>query len=177
MTRSVTALQMLQDGAGVGRLSFGCRNLDQCTRGGIPTQGINEIVGEAGAGKTQYALTLSLQCHLPLSSKGLGGATAYLCCGEGTFPVRRLEQLSHSFEKKSGIPYTKFMENVHIEQCHNADDVVDTVVKKLPQMCASKGIRLIVIDRYIILPYYRLIKPLLYPYYYILITLLFHPYY
>ena len=91
-------------------------------------QGINEIVGEAGAGKTQFALTLSLQCHLDGSMGGLGGATAYLCCGEGSFPVRRLEQLSHSFEKKSGVPYKDFMSSIHIEQCHNADDVLDTLV-------------------------------------------------
>lgn len=46
--RSVTALKMLQDGVGVGRLSFGCQLIDKCTRGGLPLQGINEIVGEAG---------------------------------------------------------------------------------------------------------------------------------
>lgn len=128
--RPVTALKMLEDGVGVGRLSFGCKVIDKCCRGGMPLQGINEIVGEAGAGKTQFALTLSLQCHLLKSMGGLGGSTAYLCCGEGTFPVRRLEQLSHSYETKSGIPYTEFMDSVHIEQCHNADDVLDTLVRK-----------------------------------------------
>lgn len=59
---------------------------------------------------------------------GLGGSTAYISCGEGTFPVRRLEQLAHSFEKKSGISYREFMDSVHIEQCHNADDVLETLV-------------------------------------------------
>jgi RecA/RadA recombinase len=126
--RSVTALKMLQDGVGVGRLSFGCQLIDKCTRGGLPLQGINEIVGEAGVGKTQFALTLSLQCHLEKSMSGLGGSTAYISCGEGTFPVRRLEQLSHSFEKRSGISYREFMDSVHIEQCHNADDVLETLV-------------------------------------------------
>jgi RecA/RadA recombinase len=127
--RPVTALKMWEDGVGVGRLSFGCKVIDKICRGGMPLQGINEIVGEAGAGKTQFALTLSLQCHLLKSMGGLGGSTAYLCCGEGTFPVRRLEQLSHSCETKSGIPYTEFMDSVHIEQCHNADDVLDTLVR------------------------------------------------
>lgn len=126
--RSVTALQMLEDGVGVRRLSFGCKIIDKCTRGGLPLQGINEIVGEAGAGKTQFALTLSLQCHLMEAFGGLSGATAYLCCGEGSFPVRRLEQLAHSFQDKSGTSYTEFMKSVYIEQCHNADDVLDTLV-------------------------------------------------
>ena len=120
---------MLENGVGVKRLSFGCRLIDKCTGGGVQLQGINEIVGEAGAGKTQFALTLSLQCHLNESMGGLNAATAYLCCGEGTFPVRRLEQLSRSYERKTSIPYATFMESVHIEQCHNADDVLDTLVR------------------------------------------------
>ena len=187
---SVTALQMFEDGVGSRRLAFGCELIDKCTRGGLPLQGINEIVGEAGAGKTQFALTLSLQCHLIEAEGGLSGATAYICCGEGLFPVRRLEQLSHCFQNKSGISYTEFMDSVHIEQCHNADDVLHTLVclrwitsgailftsytlmsflhnffmklnwsfrtkkflyvqlQKIPNMCTTKGIRLIVIDRW-----------------------------
>lgn len=127
--RPVTALRMLEDGVGLGKLSFGCRLVDECMGGGMPVQGINEIVGEAGAGKTQFALALSLQCHLLKSMGGLEGSTAYLCCGEGVFPVRRLEQMSRGFETKSGISYREFMNSIHIEQCHNADDVLDTLVR------------------------------------------------
>ena len=135
--RSVTALQMLEDGVGIRRLSFGCKIIDKCVRGGLPLQGINEIVGEAGAGKTQFALTLSLQCHLRESVGGLSGATAYLCCGEGSFPVRRLEQLAHSYDDKFGISYTEFMKSVYIEQCHNADVVLDTLVSTRCDSCSA----------------------------------------
>jgi len=40
-------------------LSLGCPLIDDIT-GGISTQGITEISGEAGCGKTQFCLVLSL---------------------------------------------------------------------------------------------------------------------
>jgi len=60
-----------------------------------------KIAGEAGAGKTQTALCLALQAQLPVEQGGLGGKTAYLCCGEGDFPIRRYAQLAAVWEVRT----------------------------------------------------------------------------
>jgi hypothetical protein len=41
-------------------------------------QGITEISGEAGTGKTQFALRLALQVQLPAVEGGLDGAALYI---------------------------------------------------------------------------------------------------
>ena len=146
--RSVTALQrLIEEEATTRRLSVGCGQLDASLQGGFPLQGITEIAGEAGAGKTQFALSLSLQCCLPPAYGGLGGKAAYLCCGEGEFPFRRLAQIATSLSNRLGISsHEELLQNVQINQCHNSDDVLDALKKKLPTMCASDNVRLVVID-------------------------------
>lgn len=52
------------------RISTGCDSIDNITRGGIPINGITEIYGTSGVGKTQMCLQLSLIVQLP---KYLGG--------------------------------------------------------------------------------------------------------
>ena len=121
-------------------LSFGCGVLDKAI-GRIPTCGINEISGEAGAGKTQFCLGLSLQCQLPISSGGLGGACAYIISGEGEFPIRRLSQLQTS-PRYEGCT----LEKVLIEQCYSPEDMTTTLRTKIPEMCEKNSIKLLIID-------------------------------
>ena len=70
-------------------LSFGCKVIDSII-GKIKVGGITEIAGEAGSGKTQICLSLSLNCQLSIEDGGMNGGCAYLSCGEGEFPIRRL---------------------------------------------------------------------------------------
>lgn len=44
-------------------LSTGCDKIDKLLRGGISKKGITEIYGEAGCGKTQFALQLCLSAQ------------------------------------------------------------------------------------------------------------------
>lgn len=52
------------------RISTGCSQIDEIIRGGIPVNGITEIVGPSGVGKTQLCLQLSLMSQLPEDSGG-----------------------------------------------------------------------------------------------------------
>lgn len=45
--------------------------IDSITRGGLPVNGITEIYGESGVGKTQFCLQLCLMVQLPKNVGGL----------------------------------------------------------------------------------------------------------
>ena len=136
MLGSSSALSLLKEERPT--LSFGCAILDRAV-GRLQSHGITEIAGEAGAGKTQFCLNLSLQCQQPSSSGGLGGACAYIACGEGDFPIRRLNQLA------SAQPGTS-LENVHIEQCYSPEDMLSTLKNKIPEIQKELNIKLLIID-------------------------------
>jgi len=44
---------------------MGCDYLDRCLGGGLTNNGVIEIAGEAGSGKTQFCLQLCFQVSLP----------------------------------------------------------------------------------------------------------------
>ncbi len=129
------------------RILLGCNVVDGMLNG-FYTQGITEIAGEAGSGKTQIALILSLQCSLPIESGGLNGNTAYLCCGEGDFPIKRLSQLANIYNTKynKDNPKINFLENIHIETNYHVEQLLDTLQHKIPEICQKHGVRLLVID-------------------------------
>lgn len=57
------------------------------------------------------------------------GSAAYITCGEGQFPIKRLLQLASKFENQDvGINAKDILSCVHIEECLNFEDVVDAVV-------------------------------------------------
>jgi DNA-repair protein XRCC3 len=141
-----TAWQILQE-APLKTLSFGCKVIDSSI-GRFPCRGICEVSGEAGAGKTQIALTLAIQAILSDDYSQVEGEAAYITCGEGLFPVRRLSQIAQSYENlEKGISVKDILSRVHIEECMNFEDVAEAVKSKIPEMCRSTRINLLIIDR------------------------------
>ena len=151
--QAISAAAMLKEQIGTHHLSVGCRVIDAVFGGKGLHAGITEISGEAGCGKTQLCLQLSLQCALPICNGGLGGATAYMSCGEGEFPIKRLAQMSRSSryrtygstvsetaasavtsESDADLPNgevnisNRLLKSVHIEQCRNTEEAIDTLV-------------------------------------------------
>ena len=136
MFGSSSALSLVEEKSPT--LSFGCALIDG-TVGRLSSRGITEIAGEAGTGKTQFCMSLSLRCQQPSSNGGLDGACAYIACGEGDFPIRRLSQLAMEQPGAS-------LEKVHIEQCYSPEDMMSTLQKKIPHMHNELGIKLLIID-------------------------------
>lgn len=62
------------------RLSLACPVLDGLLRGGLPLHGITELAGQSAAGKTQFALQLSLSVQYPLEHGGLGSGKPSFSC-------------------------------------------------------------------------------------------------
>eukprot|EP00752_Nemacystus_decipiens_P003395 g3141.t1 len=141
-----TALAMSTDEARRDKLSFGCPHLDGAFEGGVRVQGITEIAGEAGAGKTQLCLQLLLQAQLSPDEGGLGGKSYVLTCGEGDFPSRRLRQMATSFQRRHGVRAEKLMEGVCVQNAKNLDDQMMIIMEHLPIIMRSNNVKLVVID-------------------------------
>ena len=53
---------------------------------------------------------------------------AVLSCGEGLYPIKRLSQLAVAYEQKSTLKVKDYLSNIHIEECKNSEDAMDTLV-------------------------------------------------
>jgi hypothetical protein len=71
---------------------------------------------------------LSFQAQLSEEYGGLNGSTAYICGGEGLFPIRRLSQMAKHYESALDCSSEAILSRIHIEQCYNVEDVLDTLV-------------------------------------------------
>eukprot|EP01119_Soliformovum_irregulare_P014634 TRINITY_DN4010_c0_g1_i4.p1 TRINITY_DN4010_c0_g1~~TRINITY_DN4010_c0_g1_i4.p1 ORF type:complete len:326 (-),score=55.44 TRINITY_DN4010_c0_g1_i4:1208-2185(-) len=143
-TRNV--LEMSQDATLKRRLSTGCSAIDECLRGGFLPYGITEIVGESGAGKTQFAMQLALQVQLPIEEGGLGGKAFYIST-EGGVPTQRLLQMAEGFKKKHpSMSKTSLMSGVYIEKVESIDLLYHLLENRLPEFLRKEHIRVVIID-------------------------------
>jgi len=76
-------------------LPFGLRVLDEALRGGVPCGTVTELVGGAGAGKTQLCTQLAIACQLPVVEGGLGGGCVYVDT-EARFSGARLVEIARA---------------------------------------------------------------------------------
>lgn len=167
-----TAWSLLQDPpSSAPVLSTGCRFLDRLLDGGLRC-GITEIVGEAGAAKSQLAFQLLLQVQLPIppdittnnatqpsspsspsscspsfdsSCYGLDGCGVYIST-EGAASIDRLLQLRSGIYRR--LPWTSsydYLESIFVESCKSVEDLQSTI-QRLPKRLTEHRIRLIIID-------------------------------
>lgn len=148
MSRTITAADMIKNPCEVHKISLGCQILDKAFGGGFPVHGIHEICGEAGCGKTQFCLQISLQACLPSNLGGLEGSACYLSCGEGHFPVKRLEQLvSHANPLEENTHGgMNILEKVLIRECPSVDSLFDVIENQLPLLLSKGQVKVVVID-------------------------------
>ncbi|XP_068959910.1 DNA repair protein XRCC3 isoform X2 [Petaurus breviceps papuanus] len=117
------------------KLGFGCSVLNRLLRGGLPLEGITELVGQSSAGKTQIGLQLSLCVQYPYAYGGLESGVIYICT-EDVFPDKRLQQLiALQHQLRTDVPgeiikKIKFGNSIFIERA--ADIITDTVDERRP---------------------------------------------
>ncbi|XP_065833130.1 DNA repair protein XRCC3-like [Oscarella lobularis] len=142
-----TALQTWQAGVSRRRLSIGCPEMDARLGGGLLTDGITEISGESGAGKTQLSLQLCLTVQLPVEKGGLGGEALYVST-ECSFPSKRLMQMATAFRETHQMIFSsvgQLTDRICIEHVASSDGLT-ALIDRLPQMTSQKNIKLIIID-------------------------------
>tara|TARA_B100000795_G_scaffold243243_1_gene206975 strand:+ start:363 stop:836 length:474 start_codon:yes stop_codon:yes gene_type:complete len=98
---SITAQALHDDIRHTRKLSLGCAVLDRVLGGGIDVQGITEVAGSAGAGKTQLVLRCLLHVQLPPSEGGLSGGAIYIFSEGSSQPsMRRLHALADVYGER-----------------------------------------------------------------------------
>ncbi|CAG9771330.1 unnamed protein product [Ceutorhynchus assimilis] len=123
------------------RISTGCENIDKILLGGLPVNGITEIYGCSGVGKTQFCLQLALNIQLPCQPQTVGKEVLYIAT-EDVFPSKRLNQLAQFYKAKHKLDFEDQILIVHI-----ADSIqLQKYLVKLPHILSRKNVGLIILD-------------------------------
>lgn len=130
------------------RLSVGCPQLDAFFRGGFSIgQGqIYEFCGEAGVGKTQWMLQLSIVSQLKAKDGGLDSKVIYICT-TSRFPSSRLQQLIAAFVQK--YPYlnaNRVASDIIVETVTSMEQLQLVVDSRLAYLLSRTNAKVVIID-------------------------------
>lgn len=134
------ATDVLERRKKLGRISTGSPALDKIIGGGVETQGITEVFGEFGSGKSQLAHQLSVNVQLPPEQGGLNGKVIYIDT-ENTFRPERIVQMARAV----GIDPDRALDNIYVARAHTTDHQI-LLVGKAAEMAKEDGVKLLVID-------------------------------
>ncbi|MDI6905305.1 MAG: AAA family ATPase [Candidatus Bathyarchaeia archaeon] len=122
------------------KCTTGSKALNTLLEGGIETQGITELVGQYGSGKTQICQTLCVTAQLKPENGGLGGNVLYFDT-EGTFSSNRVYQIA----AENGLDPGQTLHNIVLSRVYTSDHqmfLLDNAFEK----CAEENIKLVVVD-------------------------------
>lgn len=125
-------------------LSTGCPKIDKILNGGIPCQGITQIYGAAGTGKTQLALQLCLTVQLPLTAGGFAAGAIYICT-EATFPAKRMHEFIQNLDAIKNYDGING-DIVFVEHIATIEDLESSLLHRVPMLLNKQNIRLLIID-------------------------------
>ncbi|KAM6954218.1 DNA repair protein XRCC3 [Aplochiton taeniatus] len=133
------------------RLTLACPVLDDLLRGGLPLNGITELAGESGAGKTQFGLQLCLSVQYPQRYGGLDSGAVYIST-EDSFPIKRLWQLiPQQGQLRPELPQSfirsiRFSDRIYIEHAADLAALQSLISQRVPLLLSRGLVRLVVVD-------------------------------
>ena len=134
------ASEVLERRKRLGHISTGSPALDKIIGGGVETQGVTEIFGEFGSGKSQIAHQLCVNVQLPPEQNGLGGKAIYIDT-ENTFRPERVAQMARAV----GQDPEKVLDNIYVARAHTTDHQM-LLAEKAAEIAKGDGVKLLVID-------------------------------
>jgi len=135
-----TADLLLERRQNAGRITTGCKALDDLFGGGVETQAITEMYGSFRSGKTQMAHQLAVNIQLPPGEGGLS-ATAIYVDTEGTFRPERLVDMAEHL----GLDTEEVLKNVVWARAYNSDHQI-LLCDQAMEMAPEKNAKLLVVD-------------------------------
>jgi DNA repair protein RadA len=136
----ITGDKVLEHRAKIGWITTGSEKLDELLGGGVETQGVTEMFGEFGSGKTQIAHQLCVNVQLPPEQKGLNGKAIFIDA-EGTFRPERIKDMAAAVE----LDPLKVLKNIYWVRAFNTDQQM-LIAEKAEELAEKENIKLIVVD-------------------------------
>ncbi len=124
----------------VGRVTTGSSNLDKLLGGGIETDGVTEVFGEFGSGKSQLAHQVVVNVQLPLEQGGLGGGAIFVDT-ENTFRPERVAQMATAL----GLDPREVLERICVARAHTTDHQM-LLVERADRLVEKHKARVLVVD-------------------------------
>ncbi len=124
----------------LGYISMGSPALDKIIGGGVETQGVTEVFGEFGSGKSQIAHQLCVNVQLPPEQGGLKGKALFIDT-ENTFRPERIAQIARAV----GLDPAVVLENIYIARARTTDHQM-LLAEKIQEMAKEGDVKLVVID-------------------------------
>lgn len=138
--RFQTAEELLSHRQNIARLTTGCKALDALLGGGVETQGILELIGQYGVGKTQICHALCVWVQQPTATGGLEGTALYIDT-EGTFRPERILEIARGH----GLPTDAVLKHIIVARAFNSDHQV-LIAEKLDEIIKEKNVKLVIVD-------------------------------
>jgi len=124
----------------LGHIPTGSPTLDKTIGGGVETQGVTEVFGEFGSGKSQLAHQLCVNVQLPPEQGGLKGKAIYIDT-ENTFRPERISQMALAV----GLDPAVVLDNIYIARAHTTDHQM-LLADKIQEMAKEGNVKLVVVD-------------------------------
>jgi len=134
------AIEVLERRKHLGHITTGSQFLDKIVGGGIETQGVTEVFGEFGSGKSQIAHQLCVTVQLPPEQGGLSGKAVYIDT-ENTFRPERISQMAMAM----GVDPQKILDGIYVARAHTTDHQM-LLAEKAAEIAKNDGVKLLVID-------------------------------
>lgn len=134
------AIEVLERRKHLGYIKTGSQTLDKIIGGGVETQGITEVYGEFGSGKSQIAHQLCVNVQLSQEQGGLGGKAVYIDT-ENTFRPERIAQMAIA----AGVDPQKILDGIYVARAHTTDHQM-LLAEKAAEIAKNDGVKLLVID-------------------------------
>ncbi|XP_033209561.1 DNA repair protein XRCC3 isoform X4 [Belonocnema kinseyi] len=117
--------------------------IDSALRGGFSRKGITQIYGEAGSGKTQFALQLCLTVQIPTKENPQTSGALYICT-EAHFPTKRLQELLKKSHIAKKYPISGDM--IFVEHVPTMEQLEECICQKIPCLLKHRKIGLLIVD-------------------------------
>jgi DNA repair protein RadA len=134
------ATEVLERRKRLGRITTGSPALDKIIGGGVETQGVTEVFGEFGSGKSQLAHQLCVNVQLPPEQGGLNGKAVYIDT-ENTFRPERIAQMARAV----GLDPERALDGIYVARAHTTDHQM-LLAEKVAEIAKDDGVKLVVVD-------------------------------